>query len=201
MKNIIIIGTGRAGKTTLAKMLNEAFHYSVIGMDDLHIAFEEGMPSAQIGAFFGHEASAVRIEPFLASYVSALAWRSNFDNGTKYVFDDGKGYFDFDRLVPIWEKIEPHTDYWKEQYHIIGLTYNRLSPEALFADIRTHDSADDWTRNLDDDALMKHAVSCVEYSRNLEARFKKYHPVLYDVSENRAQVLEGIVRDVGNLLR
>jgi hypothetical protein len=109
-KNIIILGPSRAGKTTLAKRLNVELNYSVIAIDDISIGFEEGMPQAKIGKPNDYETSVANITTFLASYVSALAWRSNFYNGTKYVFDDGKGYLDFDKLVPIWEVIEPHKD-------------------------------------------------------------------------------------------
>ncbi len=33
-KNIFIIGTGRAGKTTLSKMINKRYEYSIISIDD-----------------------------------------------------------------------------------------------------------------------------------------------------------------------
>jgi adenylate kinase family enzyme len=36
-RNILIFGTGRVGKTTLAKKLNEELNYSVIGTDDIII--------------------------------------------------------------------------------------------------------------------------------------------------------------------
>jgi len=195
-KNIIIIGSGRAGKTTLAKKLNEALNYSVIGTDDLSIGFAEGLPQSNIVDPNDHKTSAANIAPFLASYVSALAWRSNYYNGTKYVFEDGKGYFDFDKLVPIWEVIEPDKDYWKTQYLIIGLVYQNKTPEQLFDDIRKYDVENDWTYNLSDDELRGHVIKCIEDSKDFCDKFQKYDPIIYDVSENREQVLDDIVNDI-----
>jgi len=195
-KNIIIIGAGRAGKTTLAKKLNEELNYSVIGTDDLSIGFAEGLPQLNIVNLNDSKMSAANIAPFLASYVSALAWRSNYYNGTKYVFEDGKGYFDFDKLVPIWEVIEPDKDYWKTQYLIIGLIYPNQTPEQLFIDIRKHDVENDWTYNISDDELRSRVIDGIEYSRNFRDKFQKYNPIIYDVSKNRAQVLDNIVNDI-----
>ena len=180
----------------MAKKLNEALNYSVIGTDDLSIGFEEGMPQAKIGKPNDHATSVANVVPFLASYVSALAWRSNYYNGTKYVFEDGKGYFDFDKLVPIWEKIEPSKDYWKTQYLIISLTYHNQTTEQLLDGIRKHDVENDWTHNISDDELRNHVTASMEFSRNLYDKFQKYDPIIYDVSENREQVLDKIVNDI-----
>jgi len=195
-KNIIIIGPGRVGKTTLAKKLNEKLCYSVIGTDDLCIAFEEGMPEAKIGTPNSHETSVANIAPFLATYVSALAWRSKFYNGTKYVFEDGKGYFDFDKLIPIWEVNEPDKDYWKTQYLIIGLVYHNQTPNNLFDAIREHDTGDDWTHMLSDDELWSHIIGGIEYSRTIFDKLQGYDHIIYDVSHNRDQVLDKVVEDV-----
>ena len=34
-KNVFIIGPGRAGKTSLAKLLNKKYGYSIISIDDI----------------------------------------------------------------------------------------------------------------------------------------------------------------------
>ena len=194
MKNIIILGPSRAGKTTLAKKLNVELNYSVIGTDDIRIAFEEGLPQSGIIKPDDYETSVANITPFLATYLSALAWRSNYYNGTKYVFEGG--YFDFDRLVPVWEVNEPNKDYWKTQYMIIGLIYHNQTPEELFQSIREHDNNDDWTHNCSDDELRRHIAVSIEYSRSLYDKCRKYDPVFYDVSKNREQVLDTIVSDI-----
>ena len=44
MKNIIIAGTGRAGKSTLARKIGEALNYFVINNDRLVATFGEAYP-------------------------------------------------------------------------------------------------------------------------------------------------------------
>jgi len=195
-KNIIILGPSRAGKTTLAYRLNRELNYSVIPTDDIGIAFEEGMPQANINTAKDYKTSVANIASWLATYVSALAWRSNFYNGTKYVFDDGKGFFDFDQIVPIWEVCEPNKDYWKDQYLIIGLTCHNQTAEELFAKIRKHDTKDDWTSRSSDEELRAFIDENLDYSRSLHAKLEKYNPLMYDVSHSRNDVFDKIIRDI-----
>jgi len=197
-RNIILIGPSRVGKTTLAKRLNMELNYSVLGTDDLAEAFKESLPQLKIGKPNDYETSVANVAPFLATYVSALAWRSNYYNGTKFVFEDGQGWFDFNKLVPLWEAGEPNKDYWKKQYLIIGLTYHNQTPDELFNKIREHDVKDDWTYRASDEKLRSHIDSCLEYSRTLYDKCKKYGPIFYDVSNDREQVLDKIFNDIVN---
>jgi len=196
MKNIIIVGPSRAGKTTLAKRLNQKLNYSVIITEDIRIAFEEGMPQANIGDAHGYKTSLDNVTSWLATYISALEWRSNFANGTKYVFDDGQGYIDLDKMVPIWENNSPSKDYWKDKYLIIVLTNHNQTAEELFAKIRKYDTSDDWTSRISDEELLAHVTGGLEYSRGLYEKFKNYSPLMYDITHNREEVFDRIVADV-----
>ena len=44
MKNIIIVGPGRNGKTTLARKINEELNFFVINLDKLMTAFGKAYP-------------------------------------------------------------------------------------------------------------------------------------------------------------
>lgn len=48
MKNIIIAGPGRNGKTTLAKRINEELNYFVISLDKLMTAFARAYPQLNV---------------------------------------------------------------------------------------------------------------------------------------------------------
>ncbi len=63
MKNIIIVGTSRSGKTTLAKMLHDELNYFVISIDKLVAVFQNAYPelnwnqdktTENIALFLGH---------------------------------------------------------------------------------------------------------------------------------------------------
>ena len=48
MKNIIIAGPSRAGKTTLARKINEELNYFVISVDKLVATFQGAYPQLNI---------------------------------------------------------------------------------------------------------------------------------------------------------
>jgi len=48
MKNIIVAGTGRAGKSTLARKIHEELNYFVINNDKLVVMFGEAYPQLNI---------------------------------------------------------------------------------------------------------------------------------------------------------
>jgi len=191
-KNIIILGTGRVGKTTLAGMLNAALNYSVIGTDDIITAFERAMPQLGIGNGHSVEATVANLSPFLAHFMGVMNYRSMCRNGTPIVFEGSGSHFDFEAMLPILNMY----DEWKDNHLLIGLIYPNITPEALLKDIRQHDTAYDWTRNLSDEELKKHVIDNIKYSQTFAERFQKYKPAIYDVSTNRQAVLDKIVNDV-----
>jgi len=191
-KNIIILGTGRAGKTTLAKKLNEELCYSVIGTDDIITAFERSMPQVKIGQPNDIETTAANLAPFLAHFIGGLTYRSCCRNGTNCVFEGSGSHFDFEKMLPILDMY----DEWKDNCLIIGLIYPGIAPDDLLNDMRKHDIESDWTYNLNDDELRNHIIGSIEYSRNFYDKFQKYNPIIYDVSKNRKSVLDKIVNDI-----
>ena len=48
LKNIIIVGPSRAGKTTLAKRINEELNYFVISLDKLVAVFGRAYPELDL---------------------------------------------------------------------------------------------------------------------------------------------------------
>lgn len=56
MRNIIIVGPSRAGKTTLAKRLSEKFNYFVISLDklDVRLNWNRNKAMENIAPFIGH---------------------------------------------------------------------------------------------------------------------------------------------------
>ena len=191
-KNIIIIGTGRVGKTTLAKKLSDELNYSVIGTDDLITAFMRSLPQLGISSSHDTGAGIANFTPFLAHLIGSMAYRSNCHNGASYVFEGSGSHFDFDKMLPILDMY----DEWKDNHLLIGLIYPEIAPNDLFDHIREYDVESDWTYNLRDDELKKHVIDGIEYSRNFHEKFQKYNPIVYDVSKNREKILDEIVKNI-----
>jgi len=189
-KNIIILGTGRVGKTTLAKKLNEELNYSVIGTDDIISAFTRSLPQLGVSSSYNNGANIDNLSPFLAHFIGGLAYRSSCHNGTYYVFEGSGSHFDLEKMLPILDMY----DEWRDNYLLIGLIHPDISPDDLFNDIRKHDVESDWTYYLNDDELKSHVMNGIEYSRNFCEKFQKYNLAIYDVSNNREKVLDEIVK-------
>lgn len=69
MKDIIIIGCPRSGKTTLANMLQKQINYQIISLDSLVYAFEQNFPQIGISRKGSFHEKSQKIVPFLSKYI------------------------------------------------------------------------------------------------------------------------------------
>ena len=188
-KNILILGPSRAGKTTLTKKLNEILNYSVVCFDSIIYAFEQSFPQLGICSGDGAENTAANLADFLTNYFRILSYRSEQKNGVKFAAEGG--YFDFEKIMLAMNNYD-----MIKNFLFIGLVYNNKTPDELFDDIRKNDTEGDWSYNCDDDTLKKCANIFVEDSRLMYGQFQKHNFMIYDVSNNRKQVLNKIVNDI-----
>lgn len=72
MKNIIIFGTSRSGKTQLAKLLSTKLNYSIVMVDSLVSAFQNSMPELEINHTNRDGKSINNLEPFLLAYIKSI---------------------------------------------------------------------------------------------------------------------------------
>jgi len=178
MKNILILGPSRAGKTTLTRKLNEALNYSVVCFDSIVYAFEQSFPQLGICSGGGAENTAASLANFLTHYFRILSYRSEEKNGVKFAAEGG--YFDFEKIMPAMNDYDMIKDFL-----FIGLVYNNKTPDELFDDIRKNDTEGDWSYNCDDDTLRKCADIFIEDSGLMYDKFQKYNFMIYDVSNGR----------------
>ena len=73
MKNIIIAGPARAGKTTLARKINEELGCFVIGLDKLVAAFGAAYPQLDIRLAWNRKKAAENIAPFLGHFLGLFS--------------------------------------------------------------------------------------------------------------------------------
>ena len=192
-KNILILGPSRAGKTTLTKKLNEVLNYSVVCFDSIIYAFEESFPQLGICHGVGGEKTAANLAMFLTHYFRILSYRSGLKNGVKIAAEGG--YFDFDKIIPAMEKYEIANDFL-----FVGLVYNNKTPDELYDDIRKNDNEGDWTYTCDDEQLRKCTDIFINDSKLLYDKFQKHNFMVYDVSNNREQILDRVVNDIKSKL-
>jgi len=201
MKNIIIAGAGRAGKSTLARKIKEELNYFVINNDRLVAAFGEAYPQLDIQIGNGYE-SIKNIAPFLGHFLGMFC---SPDGRGLFPYTQGalkenhfvlEGWaFDFEQILPILKLYG--IEGLKENFILIGLLLNKKTADELAGDMRKYDTQHDWTYGYDDDNdLKRHAEEVIAYSQTASNYLQKYGFTLYDTSTEREQVLDKIVEDI-----
>ena len=188
MKNILILGPARVGKSTLAKKIHDEFGHSILCSDSLIDAFDASFPQLEIGS--GFPSVSGNFAPFIARYLCVLARKSNMPNGDKFVA--ALTHFSFDTVfAKIEEILNLH-----EAFTLIGLTYSHKSWEDIRRDVKQYDTKDDWTHQLSDEELDDFCKGSVGHNRYFAEKFSEYGFLVYDVSAERDKVFARIVREI-----
>ena len=206
MKNIIIAGCGRNGKTTLARKINEELNYFVINLDKLMTAFGKAYPQLNIRIAWDYEKAMANIAPFLGHYLGMLSsghgyaddlnLRTHAVKGNRFVLEGG--HFDFENITSIMKTYG--IEELKNSFILIGLVQNRKTADEYFNDLRKYDTEDEWTYSFDDDELRKFSEMSVAWNREMTDYLLKYGFTIYDTSTEREQVLNQIVEDIKSKL-
>lgn len=183
-KNIFIMGPGRVGKTTLSKMINKKYGYSIISIDDIVTALEV-FPELSISWNGNHIKTAEQMAPFLVKYIKELSEGNKFYDGCKTVIEGTD--IDFEKLIPNIDQ---------EKTLLIGLTYNKRNKEDMFNIIREHDTEDDWSYYLSDEKLREYCDYYMTINKFFNEKFKKYNILSFDTSFNREKVLKYIMNNI-----
>ncbi|MHB1367431.1 MAG: DEAD/DEAH box helicase family protein [Eubacteriales bacterium] len=205
MKNIIIAGPSRAGKSTLARKINEELNYFVISLDKLVAVFQGAYPQLNIKLNWNREKTADNLAPFLGHYLGVFSSADGrgllpYSHGAvkrnRFVLEGG--YFNFEKILPILKTYG--IEELKERFLLIGLVQNNKPVEEFVSDFKKYDTEDDWTYNFNDDDLREIFEDAISFSRSMSDYLAKYGFTIYDTSTEREQVLEQIVEDIKSKL-
>lgn len=206
MKNIIIAGPSRAGKSTLARKINEALNYFVISVDKLVATFQGAYPQLDIRLNWNREKTTDNIAPFLGHFLGMfssadgrglLPYSHGAVKGNRFVLEGG--YFNFEKISPILRMYG--IEALKDNFLLIGLVQNKKTVDAFVSDFKKYDTEDDWTYNFDDDDLREISEDAISFSRSMSDYLAKYGFTIYDTSTDREKVLNQIVEDIKSRLR
>ena len=189
-KNILVIGASRSGKTSLARIINKELGYSIVSLDDIICGFES-FPELGIHHDGNDVEVAQNFSKFLKRYLVELSEGPNYYGGCKYVIEGT--HIDFEDLMPFIK-----SDKLKDKYEIIGLTYNYISEEDLYNNIKNNDTEDDWTFYCSDEELRGNVKYFLDRNKFFSNKFKKYGISSYDTSKDRQAVLSSIIIDITN---
>ena len=176
MKNIILIGAPRAGKSTFSKMLNDRLgNVTIIQTDLLRLAFRDAIyKDSKVSTSI-----VVKDKDYLNYILSYYKYANMYDIDNVKVVDT----VDF----------EPKDCSLFENSIAICFGYPNITKEEVVSNWRKYDTELDWTKNKSDEKLFTYAESEIKHSKSLMEECKKYNIRFVDTSKNRNEVLKELL--------
>ena len=186
MKNIVIIGPPRSGKTTLAKMIVKRINgYSLISSDNLRTSFVSATEKSEIK----RKNSNIQIYldiPREQCY-EYLRQSTYYESDLGYVVD----FSCYDE--ELFKK-------FSEEAIVIFLGYSSLTKEQLFKSIRENDTENEWTYIESNYSLNELCKNFIEQSKKFEEYAKKNNCWYVDTSKDRKKTLEATFKTIKKIL-
>ncbi len=188
MKNIIIMGIGRAGKTTLSKMIKDKYNsYNLIHSDALKWAMirakgEEEYYRNNVNKQKEFEHGEYFQRTLLEFYNSLIKKDANKYG---YILESGqlqpkivREMIDFDNTI------------------VLCLGLGNFKPEDMIKQCITYDTEESWTYKLPREYLLEHAQDWYECNERLKIECPKYGIEYIDTSRDREKVLNEILEKI-----
>lgn len=185
MKNIMIFGICRTGKTTFSRMIQEKFkNYQIIEVDTIISALQRTTKDVPIG-FIHDNLKENKLPQFLSLMIE------------KNIVKNGK-YLNF---VINGDSIMPHDliKYFNLENTIVYYFVNsKLTPQEILENCRKYDDSTEWTMRRTDEQILNH----MEFYKNIEKQIiqecDKYGLNCIDTSENREEIFKKLLEDITN---
>jgi len=201
LKNIIIAGPSRSGKSTLARKLNEELGYFAIGVDKIVAVFQEAYPQLDVRLNWYRKKTSENVAPFLGHFLGMFAsedgrgllpYSHGAVPGNKFVLEGA--YFDFENISPVLKLYG--IDDMREKFLLIGLVQNKKTAGEFASDFKKYDTEDDWTYGFSDNDLKEISEEAVAYSRDMTDYLTAHGFTVYDTSSDREKIFDAIVREI-----
>ena len=201
MKNILIVGPSRSGKSTLAKRIHEEFGHFVLSTDKLVATFQNAYPQLNIRLNWDRDKTTENLAPFLGHFLGTFSTSdgrglldySHGDVGENRFVIEG-AYFDLEKITDILKSYKYNS--LKENFILIGLVQREKTAEDFFRDFRKYDTDKDWTFHLTDEELMSVSEEAVSYSSSMYEQLERFGFNIYDTSFDREASFEEILNKI-----
>lgn len=187
MKNIMILGICRTGKTTFSRMIQKKFsNYQIIEVDTIISALQKTIPDIPIG--FIHD----KIENNKLPKFLNLLIEKNINKNGKYL-----------GFIINGDSIMPHDliKYFNLDNTLVYYFVNHnLKPKEIVENCRKYDAYEEWTTRRTDEQLLKH----MEFYKNVETTIidecNKYGFKCVDTSKDRDKIFDNLLREIADKL-
>ncbi len=187
-KNILIYGSSRSGKPTLANIIKDNMRYSVISTDNIVSGFERGLPMLNISHSNRDGESVKNLTKFMNEYIKSLN-RINQKTRMFYYVIEGS-YLSEETLMK-----------YKDDFVVIVLINNYKSPQEFYKNIKKYDTISDWTSNLSDEELKEYCKNLYESEQNVKRICKRSNIKYYVTGNNRLKVIDDLVKNIKEMVK
>lgn len=183
MKNIMILGICRTGKTTFSKMIQKEFkNYQIIEVDTIISALQKTVPNVPIG-FIHDNLKENKLPQFLNLLIEKNINKNGKElgfiiNGDSILPEDLIKYFDLNNMIVYYFVTE------------------KLSSEQILENCRKFDSKEEWTTRRSNEELLKHFKFYKDIEKKIISDCKKYNIKCIDTSENRKMILSQLLDEI-----
>ena len=183
MKNIMILGIWRTGKTTFSKMIQKEFNnYQIIEVDTIISALQRTVPNIPIG-FIHDNLKENRLPELLNLLIQKNINKNGKElgfiiNGDSIMPKDLSKYFDLIDMIVYYFVTE------------------KLSPKQILENCRKFDAKEEWTTRRSDDELLNHFRFYKDIEKELISNCKMYNIKCIDTSKNRQMVFNKLLDEV-----
>lgn len=189
MKNVLIIGVARAGKTTLGNMIKDEYNqYNIIHADSIIWGIIRGTGK----------------EEYYTKNVKARKELVHSDKFQRIILEIYKSSINQDtkNYGTILESGQLEPKYAKELLGMgnlicVCLGHGELDKQGIMELCREHDTEKDWTYKISEETLSTNADKWDEKNKLLKAECPKYGIEYIDTSKNREQILQEILLRIG----
>ncbi len=188
MKNLVILGASRAGKSTLAYTINKIYpNYQILTGDAVRRAFQDIFPRMGINNYNGKG-----MKEDFAKFSACLFKTHIKDNQGvyQYIFDSCD--ISAENAVRFFQD---------NSTIIVFLGYTQLVAEQAFQNYRKYEKETDWTVRKTDEELLDFAEKWVEKSKIFKQDCEKFKIRYVDTSYNREKVLDNLIKELTEELK
>lgn len=177
MKNLLIIGTPRSGKTSLANIFCDKFGFSLVSIDVIVSAFAKTFPELEL--HFEPEKSEKKLATYIFAYMKAIL--EEFPNRN---------------FVVEGCHISPKNAFGNvdaSKYKIVCLGFPDITPERFLARVKQSKDKNDWLRTKSDVEILQIGADFIKKAKKQRQECEELGIEFLNTSENYEEKLQSFV--------
>lgn len=184
MKNLIINGASRSGKSTVAKQIAKKFNMSYIPFDSIVSTLENLYPCTGIKHLDNNLEMSKNLSLLLKELISHLAYED-----ISYVIDLYQIYpLDLAKIID------------EEKHLVVYFGYPNLNPKEKLQWIKKYAREQDWTRQTSDSKMIEILYLFIRENQQMQQECKKTNYRFFDTGENFEETIREAELYITNIL-